>query len=406
MVSFNLEFRDPLKQQQAEQTQRPQPMVPVQQQPPQSILGSSGRQDQSRDPLASIYPTGSPTREQSNQNELDHTVSHSLPDLIRHGHAGKYAQLGALDGHYRMGHIVSAHRPGEGGGNYGFDPEKPQTIKVDPIALGAESSLDMSLIDNDMVNQAYEEAARKYDDPRKRGSYAYIRLMQMVREGRVGKPREPVAEYRPEPEEPQVATQSRPGSNGTARNGQQQQPPPRRQQSITDAVRSSSAGRPQQQVQLSQPGGGGPRYQVTMQPPKPAKGDHTCFYHDVIQSDERLILVYDHSTPTQYVFFPSPIDDDESAYLEEMVATGRMEESQIQERMCWGVRIHDVHETAPDVLLIVLPTETRFRYQNLEFCVTIVQEVAAPQPPEPDVMSNNFIQEPPYGHQNGRNGFG
>lgn len=90
--------------------------------------------------------------------------------------------------------------------------------------------------------------------------------------------------------------------------------------------------------------------------PNSSLGQFPCFYHDVIREDMNLVLVYDHSQPSQMVWFPPALEDPNSG-----------------EPLGIAVLVHGLHGEA-DVLYRAFPTGVRFKYRNEEFCLMTVDK--------------------------------
>ena len=84
-------------------------------------------------------------------------------------------------------------------------------------------------------------------------------------------------------------------------------------------------------------------------------GQFPCYYHDVIREDLNLVLVYDHSCPTQFVWFPPALEDPQSG-----------------EPLGIAVLVHGALGE-PNVLYKAFPTGVRFKYRNEEFCLLTVE---------------------------------
>jgi hypothetical protein len=85
-------------------------------------------------------------------------------------------------------------------------------------------------------------------------------------------------------------------------------------------------------------------------------GQFPCFYHDVIREDVNLVLVYDHSHPSQMVWFPPALEDPNTG-----------------EPLGIAVLVHGSMGEA-DVLYRAFPTGVRFKYRNEEFCLLTVDK--------------------------------
>lgn len=100
-------------------------------------------------------------------------------------------------------------------------------------------------------------------------------------------------------------------------------------------------------------GGGRPLRKVTFE--LPGMGQFPCHYHDIIKHDGTLILVYDHSHPTQMVWFPPAPED----LNKEPTAIAIMVDGVGQE---------------PSYLYLAYPTGVRFPYENKEFCLLTIEK--------------------------------
>lgn len=85
-------------------------------------------------------------------------------------------------------------------------------------------------------------------------------------------------------------------------------------------------------------------------------GQFPCFYHDVIREDVNLVLVYDHSHPSQMVWFPPALEDPQTG-----------------EPLGIAVLVHGSMGEA-DILYRAFPTGVRFKYRNEEFCLLTVDK--------------------------------
>lgn len=107
-----------------------------------------------------------------------------------------------------------------------------------------------------------------------------------------------------------------------------------------------------------------PLRKVIFEMPKPL-GLFPCYYHDVVRTEQLLILIYNHDFPQQHVWFPNPPDPpkmDEEGNL--------VEEKPVE----FALLVYD-EEGNKDTGFICLATHGRFTYQNLEFCqLAIVRE--------------------------------
>lgn len=96
-----------------------------------------------------------------------------------------------------------------------------------------------------------------------------------------------------------------------------------------------------------------PLRRVIFEMPRPM-GQFQVYYHDVIRSGPVLVLVYDHSQPTQMVWFPpAPDDEVDVVPIAALVSPER--------------------PGAPEMLYRVCPTGITFPRHNEEMCVLMIE---------------------------------
>lgn len=102
-----------------------------------------------------------------------------------------------------------------------------------------------------------------------------------------------------------------------------------------------------------------PMHKVTFELPNhkgDSLGQFSCFYHDVIRDDANLVLVYDHSHPSQMIWFPPSLEHPDTG-----------------EPLAIAVLVHGLHRES-DTLYLAYPTGVKFKYRNEEFCLLTVDK--------------------------------
>lgn len=131
------------------------------------------------------------------------------------------------------------------------------------------------------------------------------------------------------------------------------------QQRSMQAVRSLRGefdGTAEPSRQTQQVGYGGPRPMRRATFEVSGIGEFPCLYHDVVRQDGNLILIYDHSHPTQHVWFP-PV----------------MEDPTTKEPTAIAVMV-DGNDREPPMLYLAYPTGVVFKYRNEEFCLLTIEK--------------------------------
>ena len=102
-----------------------------------------------------------------------------------------------------------------------------------------------------------------------------------------------------------------------------------------------------------QGGGAQPMRKVTFE--LPGMGQFPCYFHDVLDQDGNLILVYDHSYPAQHVWFPPNLED------------------QAHNPTAIAIMVEGTQET-PAMLYLAYSTGVRFRHRSEEYCLLTIEK--------------------------------
>lgn len=268
------------------------------------------------------------------------------------------------------------------GGSLGFDHKAPQRCYIDPELTNKQICVDFSQLSKEVINQSFKQAAKEVpSDLKDRGVMAYLHMAEAVKRAEASKP---AAAPQTPVETVAHAVMSfgqvpRPAATTPPQPPASPQPAPAPSPPIAPAPQSLQAA-PVQSVPLSilkdvqsparkqsmpvpqpAPQVARPTRKVLVELPKPA-GFLEVRYHDVIRTDDVLILIYDHSAVgTQHVWFPSAPDTEPDA------------NGVIPDPVPLGILVYDEAEQ-PDTGFIAYASGVKFRYGNFEFCLLAIEK--------------------------------
>jgi hypothetical protein len=108
-------------------------------------------------------------------------------------------------------------------------------------------------------------------------------------------------------------------------------------------------------VRVGSTNGSQPTRKVTFE--LPTIGQFPCLFHSVIYHEDTLVLVYDHSYPSQSVWFPPVLENPETGAPTALAV------------LVEGTR------DEPSRLYLAFPTGVRFPFESKEFCILTVDKV-------------------------------
>lgn len=356
--------------------------------------------------ILGIYKQGVPRRNDIRVGTPDPTKYHDTSQVRLEG--GNRMSLAAnLPGNHGFSGLrgVIIPRATELGGSRGHNPHKPSVIRIDPELIGGDGIVvDLGQINaDDMAQAILEEQQAGHEDPADAMTAVFARFSsrgrvqqrQQARQATVlpserEAPLQMPGTYvvpRASPGGGQVKTASwgdqrcLPAPSSSPQPSvhvqtvqqplQQSQQPPQhglpsaRQQAPSLPSADQYTGTPsqdtsqrfeEQQVRTAaQPVAGfnRPLRPVTFEIPR--MGEMTGYYHDVIRNEISLVLVFDHSQPTQFIWFPPMLEDEH------------------QEPIPIAILVPGINGE-PDVAYKVQTTPVRFRYRTEEFCVLLVEK--------------------------------
>lgn len=281
------------------------------------------------------------------------------------------------------GVVIPRHRAGDGGGSMGFDPHKPPKVYVDPELTGGQICIDFANLTKSQINQTFKQAMQQADvdgvgDHLDRAAMAYAYLSEA---SKGAKPQLPAPR-------PETGITSRPASFAKTAEAVPPPPPttstpapfaaelppaapPERWGVDPSPARLAAAQRPFigsiiDDVSSPPPARTATPMQHQPQPLRkvlfelPQFGMLTGYYHDVVRTEDLLILVFNHAVGgAQHVWFPkTPPPDPQTGVAPSVLL---------------GVLVHDA-DGAKDTGFIVCPTPVHFQYQGLEFCVLAIEK--------------------------------
>lgn len=263
---------------------------------------------------------------------IDRTKYHSAGSVRDANGVAMSARLpSAIEGKGTLrGTILPSHTID--GGSLGFDSNTPARAFIDPDQTGKSLSVDLTEFSKEEVNLAFAEANKTYPSSvQARGvaTYAILAELAKAKARQAELPREALLQtdhIQPEP----LSRQGQEEPSGSILRNIRNQP----------SARTSTM--PQSQPVASR--------RVDFELPKPF-GVLTCYYYDVLRTDNLLILVYQEGNK----WFPTEPDDDDPG-----------------EPTAIGVLVYD-KEGRKDTAFAALPTPVRFAFQGYELCVLAIE---------------------------------
>ena len=224
-----------------------------------------------------------------------------------------------------------------GGRSPAFDPEMKQKVFIDPEMTKGQLQVDLGKISAEDFGRCVAEAAKVTTEVEDRAVLAYAMMAKLLSEAEKKKP----------------ATATTQKRKTRVIQPQANESPVSISKSFDQTDEDVMTGK--QTVKTRR---------VLFELPKPIGMLH-AIYHDVVRTDDLLILVYDHNASvSQNVWFPQPYetsDDEEPSVIHAIV-----------------------YDDAgnPDTMFEVIPTPGRFTYKNVEFCILAISREKACKPQE------------------------
>ena len=230
-------------------------------------------------------------------------------------------------------------RSGPGGGSLGFNAQMPVPVYIDPEMTQRQICVDYSKLTADEINSCITEANQSnLSESRDRGVLAYALMSKLCTSHRKTASSKPV--LAPDPVAAPIVK--------TATPRKEIRPDPVSLMATLADATFSSPGTNTAATQMLK--------KVLFEMPRPI-GQFTGYYHDVIRTDDLLILVYDHNQgKAQHVWFPQcPATEDDEDQSE------------------FAVLVYD-EDGQPDTVFSVVPTPGRFTYLGVEFCLLAISK--------------------------------
>lgn len=256
------------------------------------------------------------------------------------------------------GVVVPSVESGQDGTSMGFNPNEPQRVRVLGDGGRVISEVAISDFTSEEVNQAREAAKRRgAKNSMDIGNIAMQSLALLAKQRGAGAAGQavPVAKVAATPPvttvavakqaKPEVVAAAKvkaPASTASVLQRLSQEPKPA---PVYEAPVMSTIRKPLKKVAIQLPG---------------SIGDHVCYYHDVLESENLLVLVHDRSrNDIQHVWFP---------LVDERLLVSALPEGEDLRACRAGVIVYD-EDGDEDMGYLVYPTNIRFSFESYDFCL-------------------------------------
>lgn len=272
--------------------------------------------------------------------------------------------------------VVIPHAKREGG-SMGWNSEAPTKIFIDPEQTNGQIQVDMDVLrrNPNAMAEAYDEAYAQHGDIEDAIVEAFAKFARPLKEmHKVAQPQQKaqsMEEIREAPLQMRGTYVVPKASFGGGQRMpvkklevQRQELPKQEIPTIDPQVISAVKQAKSLHDELAGPGAtflgqtNSPMRKVTFELPGQSGtslGQFSCFYSDVVREDQNLILVYDHSQPSQMIWFPPTIED-----------------PQTNEPVGIAVLVHGL-PGEESILYKAFPTGVMFKYRNEQFCLLTIE---------------------------------